>query len=55
VCGYGSDLVAVLGLLPGGGVQWEGAIRVPPKQVYPRGTGRARASSIRKGSGSTST
>jgi len=39
VCAYGSDVVAVLDLAPGGGVTWAGHIAIPAKQVYPRGSG----------------
>jgi len=39
VCGYGSDLVAVLGLQAGGTLVWQGSLRMPPKQTYPRGSG----------------
>lgn len=38
VCGYGSDLVAVLDIQPNGGLVWRGAVNLPPKQAYPRGT-----------------
>jgi len=39
VCAYGSDILAVLDLLPGGGVQWAGHVAIPAKQGYPRGSG----------------
>ncbi len=39
VCGYGSDLVAVLRLGSGGSVTWEGSIELPSSKAYPRGTG----------------
>ncbi len=39
VCAYGSDVVAVLDLLPEGGVQWAGHVAIPAKQGYPRGSG----------------
>jgi DNA-binding beta-propeller fold protein YncE len=38
VCGYGSDLVAVLDL-SGGSPAWAGSIALPYKQFYPRFTG----------------
>lgn len=38
VCGYGSDLIAVLDLA-GGAATWAGAIQVPNKQLYPKFTG----------------
>lgn len=39
VAGYGSDLVAVLRLDANGSVSWEGSLRQPAKQSYPRGSG----------------
>ena len=39
VCGYGSDLVAVLQMLEDGGLAWLGSIELPAEQEYPRGTG----------------
>ncbi len=39
VAGYGSDLVAVFDIVAGGQLAWAGAITLPPKQFYPRGTG----------------
>lgn len=38
VTGYGSDLVAVLEKPTSGEWRWAGAITLPPKQSYPRGT-----------------
>jgi DNA-binding beta-propeller fold protein YncE len=39
VAGYGSDLIAVLRLAQDGSVAWEGSLRQPAKQSYPRGSG----------------
>lgn len=39
VCGYGSDIVAVLDLSAGGDPTWAGCIEIHPRQAYPRGTG----------------
>jgi DNA-binding beta-propeller fold protein YncE len=39
VAGYGSDLIAVLRLAQDGSVAWDGSVRQPAKQSYPRGSG----------------
>jgi YVTN family beta-propeller protein len=39
VCGYGSDLVAVLRIDGGGQVTWDGSIDLPPAVDHARGTG----------------
>ncbi len=39
VTGFGSDVIAVLDLLPGPQAVWAGVVTLPPKQDYPRGTG----------------
>lgn len=39
VAAYGSDLVGVFDLVAGGQLAWAGGVVLPPKQVYPRGTG----------------
>ncbi len=39
VCGYGSDLVAVLEIQPDDTSRWLGHISIPAKQSYPRGSG----------------
>ncbi|MBK7874841.1 MAG: hypothetical protein IPJ77_03670 [Planctomycetes bacterium] len=39
VCSYGSDLVLVLRIGSTGRVSWEGVVRIPAKQSYPRGSG----------------
>lgn len=39
VAGFGSDSVVVLDVGAGPSVSWRGAWDMPPKQVYPRGTG----------------
>ena len=39
VAAYGSDLVGVFDIVAGGQLAWAGGVTLPPKQVYPRGTG----------------
>src|SRR5262249_26167520 len=39
VCGYGSDLVAVLRIGSGGQITWDGSIDLPPAVDHARGTG----------------
>lgn len=39
VASYGSDLVTVLRIGAGRNLTWEGVLRIPAKQAYPRGSG----------------
>jgi DNA-binding beta-propeller fold protein YncE len=38
VCGYGSDIVAVLQVMPSGALYWRGHVNLPPRFGYPAGT-----------------
>lgn len=50
VTSFGSDQLVVLDLAPGPQAVWAGVVTLPPKQVYPRGTG-PRASLFAPGGG----
>ena len=43
VSGFGTDLIGVLDVLPGGGVSWAGAIELTPLHTYPGGAGPRQA------------
>jgi DNA-binding beta-propeller fold protein YncE len=38
VCGYGSDIVAVLQIMQSGALYWRGHVNLPPRFGYPAGT-----------------
>jgi YVTN family beta-propeller protein len=39
VAGYGTDLIGVFDVLPGGNLSWAGSIFLPSQQEYPQGSG----------------
>jgi DNA-binding beta-propeller fold protein YncE len=43
VCGFGSERIGVLDVLPGGQVRWAGSIALTPIQSYPDGAGPRQA------------
>lgn len=51
VCGYNSDIVAVLDIAPDGSVAWAGSIKVLPGQSYPEGAGARTAVVTADGAG----